>query len=110
MGFDLEFVKGDGPVIHNPVREASDVDRVKHLDDPGELGFVYETVSQTRADLPEDIPLIGFAGAPFTLASYAIEGGGSRQYTHTKKLMHADGGAWSRVDGSTVTRDYRVLE
>ena len=99
MGFDLEFVKGDGPVIHNPIREAADLTRVRELDDPGQLDFVYETVRQTRADLPEDIPLIGFAGAPFTLASYAIEGGGSRQYMHTKKLMHSDGGAWNTLMG-----------
>ncbi len=97
MGFDLEFVKGDGPVIHNPVREAEDLARVRELDDPGQLDFVYETVRQTRADLPEEMPLIGFAGAPFTLASYAIEGGGSRQYMHTKKLMHSDGGAWNAL-------------
>ena len=97
MGFDLEFVKGDGPVIHNPVREKDDVKRVKSLDDPSHLDFVYETVRQTRADLPEGIPVIGFAGAPFTLASYAIEGGGSRQYTNTKKLMHSDGSAWSEL-------------
>ena len=97
MGMDLEFVKGDGPVIHNPVRAADDIDRVKPLDQPDELDFVYETVRQTRADLPEEIPLIGFAGAPFTLASYAIEGGGSRQYTHTKKLMHSEPGAWTEL-------------
>lgn len=95
MGFDLEFVKGDGPVIHNPVRTASDVGRVKGLDNPQDLGFVYETVAQTRKDLPEAIPLIGFAGAPFTLASYAIEGGGSKQYAATKELMRADDGGWS---------------
>jgi len=97
LGFDLEFVAGDGPVIHNPVRTAEDLTRVRELDDPGELDFVYETVRQTRADLPAEIPLIGFAGAPFTLASYAIEGAGSRQYTHTKKLMHSDGGAWGAL-------------
>ena len=97
MGFDLEFVKGDGPVIHNPIRESSDLDRVRALDDPSELGFVYETVRQTRADMPDEIPVIGFAGAPFTLASYAIEGGGSRQYAFTKKLMHSDGGAWNAL-------------
>lgn len=95
MGFDLEFVAGDGPVIHNPIRESGDLDRVQGLERPEELDFVYETVTQTRKDLPEDIPLIGFAGSPFTLASYAIEGGGSRQYMHTKKLMHSDGGAWN---------------
>ncbi len=99
MGFDLEFVAGDGPVIHNPIREGADVDRVVELENADELDFVYETVRQTRADLPESIPLIGFAGAPFTLASYAIEGGGSRQYTNTKKLMHSDSGAWNALMG-----------
>jgi uroporphyrinogen decarboxylase len=94
MGFELEFAAGDGPVIHNPVRDFDDVKRVKPLDRPEELGFVYETVKQTRADLPESIPLIGFAGAPFTLASYAIEGGGSRQYANTKRLMYSECGGW----------------
>jgi uroporphyrinogen decarboxylase len=93
----LEFVAGDGPVIHNPIREGEDLSRVADLDDPASLDFVYETVRQTRADLPETIPLIGFAGSPFTLASYAIEGGGSRQYTHTKKLMRSDRGAWDAL-------------
>lgn len=97
LGFDLEFVAGDGPVIHNPVREADDLNRVRDLDDPQSLDFVYETVRQTRQDLPDDIPLIGFAGSPFTLASYAIEGGGSRQYTHTKKLMRCEPAAWSAL-------------
>ena len=97
LGFDLEFVAGDGPVIHNPIREGSDLSRVADLDRPEELDFVYETVRQTRKDLPEAIPLIGFAGSPFTLASYAIEGGGSRQYTHTKKLMRTDRGAWDAL-------------
>ena len=97
MGMDLEFIKGDGPVIHNPVREASDVDRVLELESVESLHYVTETVRQTRADLPEDIPLIGFAGAPFTLASYAIEGGGSRNYLHTKTLMFRDSGAWNEL-------------
>lgn len=97
MGFDLEFVAGDGPVIHNPIREAKQIDQVKRLENPDELSFVYETVRQTRKDLPDGIPLIGFAGSPFTLASYAIEGGGSRTYTNTKKLMHSDGGAWNAL-------------
>ena len=94
MGFDLEFAAGDGPVIHNPVRELSDVKRVRNLKAPQELDFVYETVRQTRADIPESIPVIGFAGAPFTLASYAIEGGGSKQYVNSKKLMHSRCGGW----------------
>ncbi|MEM9367056.1 MAG: uroporphyrinogen decarboxylase [Planctomycetota bacterium] len=99
LGFDLEFAAGDGPIIHNPVREPQDIDRVRPLDNPDDLGFVYETVTQTRADIDESIPIIGFAGSPFTLASYAIEGGGSRQYLHTKRLMRTDTSAWNALLG-----------
>lgn len=94
MGLDLEFVAGDGPKIHNPVREASEVKRVAELEDLDSLQFVMETVSQTRADMSDTIPVIGFAGAPFTLASYAIEGGSSRNYMHTKTLMYCEPEAW----------------
>lgn len=94
MGLDLEFAKDEGPVIHNPVRGAADVDRVLELESVDSLHFVMETVKQTRLDLPSNIPLIGFAGAPFTLASYVIEGGPSRNYVHTKTLMYRDEGAW----------------
>lgn len=94
MGLDLEFAKGEGPVIHNPIRTAGEVDRLCELTSMDELEFVVETVRQTRADLPPDLPLIGFAGAPFTLASYAIEGGASRNYATTKSLMYSDRGAW----------------
>jgi len=94
MGLDLEYAQGEGPVIHNPVREAADVDRVIELASIDSLDFVVQTVQQTRADLAEDVPLIGFAGAPFTLASYTIEGGASRNYLHTKTLMYRDEGAW----------------
>jgi uroporphyrinogen decarboxylase len=94
MGLELEFAQGEGPVIHNPVRDPADVDRVLELESAEALDFVLETVRQTRADLPEHLPLIGFAGAPFTLASYTIEGGGSRSYVHTKALMYGDEGAW----------------
>ncbi len=97
MGLDLEFTAGEGPVIHNPVRAAADVDRVRELDDLGSLDFVFETVRQTRGDLPSQIPVIGFAGAPFTLASYLIEGGSSRSYLHTKALMYRDAGAWNEL-------------
>ncbi|MDP6444000.1 MAG: uroporphyrinogen decarboxylase [Pirellulaceae bacterium] len=102
LGLDLEFAQGEGPVIHNPVRDADDVDRVKELDDVESLDFVFETVRQTRNDLPADIPLIGFAGAPFTLASYVIEGGASRNYLHTKSLMYRDEGAWKELMGKLV--------
>jgi uroporphyrinogen decarboxylase len=99
MGMELEFSTGDGPVIHNPVRESADVDRVVELESTDALHFVIETVAQTRADLPDDLPLIGFAGAPFTLASYAIEGGSSRSYLHTKTLMYRDPAAWRALMG-----------
>ncbi len=99
MGIDLEFAQGEGPVIHNPVREANDVKRVLELEDMDALGFVMETVKQTRADLPEGMPLIGFSGAPFTLASYAIEGGASRNYLHTKALMYRERAAWDDLMG-----------
>ena len=94
LGIDLEFAAGEGPVIHNPVRNASDVDRLRELEDVNALGFVYEAIRQTRRALKPDIPLIGFCGAPFTLASYLIEGGGSKNYIHTKRLMYDDAGAW----------------
>jgi uroporphyrinogen decarboxylase len=97
MGMDLEFSPDGGPQIHNPVRESADVDRVIELEDADELYFVMEAVRQTRADLPSQLPLIGFAGAPFTLASYAIEGGASRTYLHTKTLMLRDRGAWHEL-------------
>jgi len=103
MGCDLEFVKGDGPVIHNPVRTTKDIDRIKPLDSNAELEFVMETVRQTRKDLPADMPLIGFAGAPFTLASYMIEGGSSRNYAATKQIMFSDPAAWDQLMQHLVT-------
>jgi uroporphyrinogen decarboxylase len=97
MGMELEFAHGEGPLIHNPIRESGDVDRVIELESTDALHFVMEAVRQTRADLPQKIPLIGFAGAPFTLASYAIEGGASRNYLYTKTLMYRDAGAWNAL-------------
>ncbi len=94
MGIDLEYQKGEGPVIHNPIRDAHQVDRFRELEDLGSMHFVFDAVKLIRRDLPADIPLLGFAGAPFTLASYAIEGGGSRNYLFTKKMMYNDEGAW----------------
>lgn len=94
MGMDLEFAKGDGPVIHNPLRDAKDVDRVTELESMESLDFVMETVRLTRRAMAPEIPVIGFAGAPFTLVSYMIEGGGSRNYHHTKSLMYSDRSAW----------------
>lgn len=95
MGFDLEFTQGDGPVIHNPIRQAKDIDRVMGLSSMEPLEFVTQTVEHTRRALPEHIPVIGFSGSPFTLASYMIEGGSSRNFVHTKALMYNDPIAWN---------------
>lgn len=94
MGIDLEFARGEGPVIHNPVREKLDVERLREIETVESLDFVFEAIRRTRRALRPDLPLIGFAGAPFTLASYIIEGGSSRNYVHTKSLMYGDAGAW----------------
>jgi uroporphyrinogen decarboxylase len=94
MGIDLEFAKGEGPTIHNPVRSASDVERLREVEAIEALDYVFEAIRRTRRALRSDLPLIGFSGAPFTLASYMIEGGGSRNYVHTKSLMYGDSGAW----------------
>jgi uroporphyrinogen decarboxylase len=94
MGLRLEFSKGEGPVIHNPVRALVDVDRLREVEDVGSLDFVFDAIRETRGALPSDLPLIGFAGAPFTLASYIVEGGASKNYVHTKSLMYNDSGAW----------------
>lgn len=92
FGVGLEFTSGDGPVIHRPVRSPDDVADLPIVDAAAELEFVYEAVRACRRDLR--VPLIGFAGAPFTLASYIIEGGSSRNYIHTKKLMYASPAGW----------------
>ena len=97
LGMDLEYVRGEGPVIHNPLRESSDVDRITTLTSMEQLNYVIEAVRLTRSALPADIPLLGFAGAPFTLASYCIEGGGSKNWIATKSLMYNDAGAWSTL-------------
>lgn len=97
MGIDLEYQKGEGPVIHNPVREGGDVDRLQALETVEPLDYVFQAIRLIRSALPNDIPLLGFAGAPFTLASYCIEGGGSKNYVRTKSLMYNDSGAWNAL-------------
>jgi uroporphyrinogen decarboxylase len=97
MGIELEFAEGEGPVIHNPIRNAEDVKRLREVEDAAALSFVYEAIALTRRELKPDVPLIGFCGAPFTLASYMIEGGGSKNYVNTKKLMYDDPGAWHEM-------------
>jgi len=97
LGVGLEFAKGEGPVIQRPVRTAADVARLAPVDVESAVGFVFETVRLARRGLPAGVPLIGFAGAPFTVASYLIEGGPSRDFVATKRLMHEEPEAWDRL-------------
>ncbi|MGD1103975.1 MAG: uroporphyrinogen decarboxylase [Terriglobia bacterium] len=94
LGLHLEYDKREGPVVSPGLREAADIDRLHDVDPEQSLGYFYDAIRQTRSDLNPRLPLIGFAGCPFTLASYLIEGGGSKNYRHTKALMYRDAGAW----------------
>jgi uroporphyrinogen decarboxylase len=94
MGLKLEFVKGEGPQIDNPFRVANDLKRLRKIDAKSDLGHVMEAIRLTRRELRENVALIGFSGAPFTMASYMIEGGPSRDFRHTKSLMYAEPQTW----------------
>jgi uroporphyrinogen decarboxylase len=108
MGVGLEYTKGDGPVIHQPVSSRTHVEQLLEFDPQESLPFVFEAVRKTCAALNGKVPLIGFAGAPFTLASYLVEGGGSRNYLKTKKLIYSNPGAWRGLMErlSSVTAEY----
>jgi uroporphyrinogen decarboxylase len=97
MGLDLEFAKGEGPVIHNPVRTVADIDKLGMSDPIADTGYVMDAIRILRRELQDKVPLIGFAGAPFTLASYMIEGHGTRDYINTKRLMWSEPEAWDRL-------------
>src|SRR5204863_1492619 len=90
----LSFEAGEGPHIDRPIRDAADVERLPSVNIEAELGYVLDAIRLARRTLPADVPLIGFAGAPFTLASYAIEGGASRTFTKTKRFMYQAPDAW----------------
>lgn len=93
MGLQLTFKEEQGPVIFNPVRHEDDVTRLRHME-PDAFRFSFDAVSLTQKALDGRVPLIGFAGAPFTLASYAIEGGSSRNYLNTKQMMFSRPDQW----------------
>ena len=97
MGANLEYVGGSKPQIHNPIREAKDIENLCELKSVETLNYVSEAIKLPRRELPANVPLTGFGGAPFTLASYLIEGGGSKNYIHTKRLMYSDKGAWNEL-------------
>ena len=113
MGLPVDFVKGEGPTIDKPLRSPRDVDRLGTPPADETMPFTLEAVRRVAAELkPRNIPLIGFAGAPFTLASYAIEGGGSKTYELTKGMMYAEPAAWKRLMERlvTVVGDYLVKQ
>ena len=88
LGFDLEFIKGKGPVVNDPFLGDDEIGRLKDVDPYTQMGFVADAVSMIRKELPTEKDLIGFAGAPFTVASYAIEGGASKNYSKIKTMMY----------------------
>lgn len=112
MGLDFEFVAGEGPVVHTPVRSAEGIEALR-IDRVGELGYVAEAIGRVRSHFAaprvessghsDQLGIIGFCGAPFTLASYMIEGGSSRNYIETKKLMYGPGPAWPMLMEKLVT-------
>lgn len=93
----LEFSAGEGPQIRVPIRSEAQVARLKPIDVEGAVPFVFDTVRKVVRALGGRVPLIGFAGAPFTVASYLVEGGPSRNYLHTKRLMYGEPEAWHRL-------------
>jgi len=101
MGLKLRFAAGEGPVIDNPVRTSSDVDSLS-ISNTDELGYVGEAIQQVVRALAGRVPVIGFTGAPFTMASYMIEGGASRNFLKTKAMMYRDETLWRRLMGKLV--------
>lgn len=95
MDVPVRIAAGEGPMIERPIRQPEDVQHLKPLDPERDLGFVLETIRRVRAKT--EVPFIGFAGAPFTLASYLIEGGGSKDFAATKSFMYRHAAAWDAL-------------
>lgn len=96
MGASFEFAKGEGPVVHEPIRDEAGIDKLRVID-AEELGYVLEAIRLIRRELDGKTPLIGFAGAPFTLASYLIEGGKSTNFSLAKRMMYSHPEAWNKL-------------
>ncbi|HEY0759871.1 MAG TPA: uroporphyrinogen decarboxylase [Acidisarcina sp.] len=111
MGLPFEFVAGEGPVVHHPVRTLEDIQRLR-TDRASELGYVAEAIDRVVGHFKDRLGIIGFIGAPFTLASYMIEGGSSRNYIHTKTLMYRQPAAWQALLGKLVLvlREYAAQQ
>ena len=101
MGLDFEFLTGEGPVVRHPVRASADIDRLR-TDRVADLGYVGEAIQRVAGRFKDKLGIIGFCGAPYTLASYMIEGGGSRNWIETKSLMYRDPGAFAALLGKLV--------
>ncbi|MEO7652479.1 MAG: uroporphyrinogen decarboxylase family protein, partial [Bryobacteraceae bacterium] len=101
MGLKLKYVNGEGPVISNPVRLAADVDSLSTAN-TDDLGYVGESIQMVVRALAGKVPVIGFVGAPFTIASYMIEGGASKTFVKTKQLMYGNETLWRRLLGKIV--------
>jgi uroporphyrinogen decarboxylase len=97
MGVEFEFAKGEGPVFHHPLRERKDAERLRLIEPEEEIPFLMKAIRTVRKELEGKVPLIGFSGAPFTLASYIIEGGHSNNYVLTKSLMYQDRPTWDAL-------------
>ena len=112
MGVRFDFIKGEGPSIENPLRSVADLERVRTFEPREALAPVLEAIRQITHELAGRLPLIGFTGAPFTLASYAIEGGHSNTFAHTKALMYGHPAAWHRFCDllSDVAADYLIAQ
>ena len=112
MGLPFDFIKGEGPQIERPINDAADIDRLKVFDPREKLAHVLTAIRQIKQELGDRVPLIGFAGAPFTLASYAIEGGHSNNFAKTKALMYGHADAWHRLceKFATIVADYLVAQ
>jgi uroporphyrinogen decarboxylase len=109
LGFKVEYAPG-GPIIKNPLRTPAHVNQIHELENVAELQYVLDAVRKTRAGLDPALPLIGFAGAPFTLAAYLLEGGVCRDYRATKTFLYADRGAWNALLGRLARAAGRFLE
>jgi uroporphyrinogen decarboxylase len=112
MGIKLTFEKGEGPVIHNPLRTPADVAALRQPDPRETVPYTLAAVRLTKRALAGRVPLIGFSGAPFTLASYAIEGGGSKEYRRTKLMMYHEPATWHTLMGklATLVADYLIAQ
>ncbi len=97
MGIPFDFIKGEGPVIHKPIRDRASIQALRTFESRESLAHVLDTIKILDQELKDRVPLIGFAGAPFTLASYAIEGGPSKNYEKTKALMYTEPSAWHQL-------------